>query len=384
MNTNKKKVQLISFAFVLTFIISFIFIYEYNFYEKELIQGKLSFNSYSSIYAEESGYITYINNNLNVSEKDILITISNSKALLSNIENISLSSQNTKSIKSKIERNKSEHLTTIKKLNSEKKHFEFSIRILTNQLEKAIYNYEKFLELKKIEELRYENDKKLLLKGSISKLELEGRRKSLQNINNEEIKLSLDLSTIKTELSLLKTKSKNVIDDIITSEYIFNSNNEVLTNELITAIKNETYNLTSPVSGTLNISNLSINQLVEKGQFLGQVIVEDVLVATLNITPKMKANINHGDEVVFSVDSYPYVEYGFLIGNVLSISQVNDNEFSHVIKLSIKKSSNLDLIKLRPNMSVQAYIKTNKTSLLKLLFLPINKVIHTDIALDNL
>lgn len=384
MNSSKKKIQLISSTFVLTCIIGFIYIYEYDFYEKELIQGKLSFNSYSSIYAAESGYITYINNSFNVSEKDILISISNSNTLLSNLDNISLSSQNTKSIKSRIERNKSEYLTTIKKLNSEKEHFENSIRILTNQLDKSKYNYEQFLELKETEESRYENDKKILLKGSISKLELENRKKSLQNIKNEEIKLSLDLSTIKTELSLLKTKSNNVVDDIITNEYTFNSTNEVLTNELITSNTNENYNLTSPISGTLNISDLSINQLVEKGQFLGQVTPDNVLVATLDITPKMKANIDHGDKIIFSVDSYPYVEYGFLIGHVLNISQVNDPEFSHIMKLSINKSNNFELTKLRPNMSIQAYIKINKTSLLKLLFLPINKVIHTDIALENL
>lgn len=380
----RKKTHLIGLTFLITTIASFYFLSTYTFYEKELIQGKITFESSSKVFTDESGYITSINKNSNIKTGEKLLSINNSKNMLSNSNNVSFSSQAIKSIESKIKQNLSEYTSKNEQLISEIKHYEESIELLGDQLEQSLEAYEQFLEIKSTERDRYKNEIVLLSKGTISKIDLENRRKSLQSLKNEATTLAFTISEIKTELSSLNTKLNNTKSTISTVRLAYMSNKESLKNDLLSATKTERFNITAPTSGKLDLSNIKIGQFLGNGTYVGQIIENQTLIGYLNVNHKTKANINYGDTIIFSVDSYPYVEYGFLVGTVISITPIEDLDSSHVIKISINETKNKELMKLRNGMSIQSYIDSNPTSLLKLLLLPIKKVSHKDIAIEKL
>lgn len=81
----------------------------------------------------------------------------------------------------------------------------------------------------------------------------------------------------------------------------------------------------SPTNGTVVQSNVSAGQLVSPGQPLGEVVNLSNLHVTANINETELRNINVGDTVDISVDSYPSLS---LKGTVQSIGMTTNSFFA--------------------------------------------------------
>lgn len=128
--------------------------------------------------------------------------------------------------------------------------------------------------------------------------------------------------------------------------------------------------LTAPVAGT--VQQLSVHTLggvVTTAQQLMEIVPDDSLEVEASIENKDIGFVEAGQEASVKIDAFPYTEYGFLKGRVISVSNdaVPDKKTGLVFTARIRLPSNTLMVhgkpvSITPGMQVTADIRTGKRS----------------------
>jgi len=128
--------------------------------------------------------------------------------------------------------------------------------------------------------------------------------------------------------------------------------------------------LTSPVSGT--VQQLAVHTLggvVTTAQSLMEVVPDDAVEVEANIENKDIAFVKVGQQAVVKFDAFPYTRYGYLTGNVASVSNdaMPDKKLGLTFVARVRLPANRmfangQWISLTPGMTATVEIKTGKRS----------------------
>ena len=126
--------------------------------------------------------------------------------------------------------------------------------------------------------------------------------------------------------------------------------------------------LYSPVAGT--VQQLSVHTLggvVTTAQSLMEIVPDDAVEVEARVENKDIGFVNAGQDAVIKIDAFPYTQYGYMTGKVVSVSNdaVQDKDrklgLTFVARMRLPTSQihvNNKLINLTPGMEVTAEIKT--------------------------
>ena len=145
--------------------------------------------------------------------------------------------------------------------------------------------------------------------------------------------------------------------------------------------------ITAPVDGTvLSLTVKTIGGVVNAGQQLAQVVPEKVpLYVDATLENQDVGFVKQGQRVVVKIATYPFQRYGYLVGEVETISPdaIEDEKKGLVYKAKIKldssQSSKQADLKLLPGMSVSAEITTGKRRIIEFFLDPL--ITHTEDSL---
>lgn len=177
----------------------------------------------------------------------------------------------------------------------------------------------------------YQREKNLHDKGLTSTSELESIEQSLLSSNmsteqrrsslaNAKVQVAQILNTI-SELRLQKEQEKRQLETSLLSAW----------EGTTTAVREwkQTYLLQSPIDGAVSYNNLwKINQNINAGDKAFSVISnkKESTIGKAKIPIAGSGKVRVGQRVNIKLDSYPYLEYGFLTGRITSVAAMPDED----------------------------------------------------------
>jgi hemolysin D len=139
--------------------------------------------------------------------------------------------------------------------------------------------------------------------------------------------------------------------------------------------------LTAPVSGT--IQQLQVHTLggvVTTAQTLMEVVPDDTVEVEANIENKDIGFVKAGQTAIVKVEAFPYTRFGYLTGNVVSVSNdaIQDKKLGLAFVAHVRLPTNRILangqwIRLTPGMEVTVEVKTGKRSVAHYFFDPVTQ-----------
>lgn len=138
-------------------------------------------------------------------------------------------------------------------------------------------------------------------------------------------------------------------------------------------------NLVSPVSGTVQqLSVHTIGGVVTSAQKVMEIVPDDAMEVEVNIANKDIGFIKEGQNATVKIDAFPYTYYGYIKGNVISVSNDAVQDRNHGLNFTARvhlDKSGIEAggrwIKLTPGMTVSAEIKTGKRNVWQYFFDPL-------------
>ena len=216
----------------------------------------------------------------------------------------------------------------------------------------------------------YEREKVLYDKGLISKSEFESAEKSLLDVNmtSEQTNSSLSNANVQVaqvnsdiaELRVQKEQNRmNVMKALKTA-----------TEELGAAIKKweETYVLASPMNGIISYNEVwSVNQNITTGDkaFAFMSNGRSKVIGKVEIPTGGSGKVKAGQRVNVMLSNYPYMEYGYVVGTVKSISSMPSDD-KYVVTVNVASpvtTSNGRRIPLNGDQPGTAEVQTDDRSL---------------------
>jgi len=141
-------------------------------------------------------------------------------------------------------------------------------------------------------------------------------------------------------------------------------------NETKAQTRQKLLSLTAPVAGT--VQQLSVHTLggvVTSAQAVMEIVPDDAVEVEVSIENKDIGFVDVGQDTVVKLEAFPYTEYGYLTGKVISVSNdaVPDKKLGLTFMAHVKLSRNRiyahdKWVALTPGMAVTAEIKTGTRS----------------------
>ncbi|MFM0286937.1 HlyD family type I secretion periplasmic adaptor subunit [Paraburkholderia megapolitana] len=130
--------------------------------------------------------------------------------------------------------------------------------------------------------------------------------------------------------------------------------------------------LTAPVAGTVQELNLhTLGGVATAAQPVMKIVPDDTLEVEANIENRDVGFVKAGQQAIVKIEAFPYTRYGYLTGQVVSVSNdaVQDRKRgpTFVTRISLPTNrirANGTWINLTPGMTVSAEIRTGKRSVL--------------------
>lgn len=337
------------------------------------------------------------NNNVDVSEGDYIAVIQNNsneeqmKDLKEKLEGFSFDSiPNFKDYSfalnynlGDIQNSYFEFVKTIYQLNQfyENNKYDFEIYSIKKQIHTINNSIVKRGEILDVKEKNIEiskntvnTDSILVKKGAIIKLELEKSKKQLFSEledrafqENEVIKDQLNIVTLQDKISSLSIENKEVLENL---------NVTLLTNyqNLINGLNlwEQNYVFKAPFNGKLDyLKFVTNNQFIKQGEPLFSILpLNNTIIGQAFMPSDGAGKAKIGQNVTIKLDTYPYQEYGSLIGEIKSISLI-PLEKVYLVNIDLPnglKSDNDVNLNFSREMTGQAEIITEKRRLISRLF----------------
>lgn len=222
-------------------------------------------------------------------------------------------------------------------------------------------------------------EKKLFEEGLIAQSEYEDARHAYLSKQREREQLITSLSSAKIQeaqlqQSIISTQMEQIheasnLDVALKTTY----------NELLVSISDWELNylFVSPASGILSYNHIwQKNQNVNNGDKVFSIVSKN----TGNIIGKMKlptsgsGKVKPGQRINISVTGYPYMEFGFLTGRVVSVSLLADEESTYTVTVSLPqdlRTSYNKTLEFKGELTGAAEVMTYERSITERLFSPL-------------
>ena len=234
---------------------------------------------------------------------------------------------------------------------------------------------------------QYGREDEIYSKGLISKQEMEDAKMAMLNrrLASEQINTSLhdaevemaEIRHIIGELEVQKEQERRaVVADLATA-----------IDQARTAIEEwkQKYALISPMAGTLTYNDYwKVNQNVTEGSKVFSIVsnTSDSIIAKIKIPLEGAGKVQPGQRVNIRLDGYPYLEYGFLTGKVVSLSTMysDTGEYTATVSLPtpLRTSYHYDII-MGGDLSGVAEVITQDISLAERLIHPLRYIYDRNI-----
>ena len=228
-----------------------------------------------------------------------------------------------------------------------------------------------------IETVNYQREKDLHDKGLTSTADLENEEKNLINtqINLAQAKSTLanakiQAATVESNISELQVRKEQERRDITTT---LENAVKSLKNSITTW--KQTFALISPIDGIVSYNNVwKENQTISQGEIAFAITSKNnsscIVKAKIPITGIGK--VRKGNKVNIILDGYPHMEFGYLKGEVLSISPMfDDNGYTATIDIKSETTTYGKKIPLDKTLAGTAEIITDDLSIAIRLLAPL-------------
>lgn len=239
----------------------------------------------------------------------------------------------------------------------------------------------------KIANNQFKRDSALQLKGVLSDLDLEKTKGVLiqkkYNLNGSRTKLA------ETQSAIIKLEQ-----EAVDAEMDFADQKKKAQNTLIEAMNvlksrwaywEQTFVIKSPTSGKVSFATFwSKNQQVKKDEIVFSVIPEkqSQIIGRINLPVKGAGKVAVGQNVNIRFENFPYMEYGYVKGQVRNISLMPNNE-SYVVEVEMPQNlkTNYDIqLKFSQEMKGSAEIITSDLRLIQRIFNPVKSLVKHRIS----
>lgn len=179
----------------------------------------------------------------------------------------------------------------------------------------------------------YEREKTLYDKGLISKAELESAERSLLDVNMTSEQTNSSLSSAKVQVAQVNNDIAELRVQKEQQRMSVVKTLKTALEELNAAIKRweETYVLASPMDGTVSYNDVwNVNQNITTGDKVFAVMgnKRGDIIGKVYVPTSGSGKIKVGQRVNVMLSNYPYMEFGYVIAHVKSISSMpNDNKY---------------------------------------------------------
>ena len=242
-------------------------------------------------------------------------------------------------------------------------------------------------QIKNLNNANYQREKNLHDKGLTSASELETTEQSLLSSNvsaeqicsslaNAKVQVAQILNTI-SELRVQKEQEKRQIETSLLSAW----------ENTTTAVREwkQTYLLHSPIDGTISYNNLwKTNQNINAGDKVFSVISskKESTIGKAKIPIAGSGKVRIGQRVNIKLDSYPYLEYGFLTGRITSVAAMPDEDvYTATFELQESQMTSYGkTVKLAGDLSGVGEIITNDLSVAERIFGPFKYLFYRNIS----
>lgn len=242
----------------------------------------------------------------------------------------------------------------------------------------------------RIVSIQYKRDSVLQVKAVLSDLDLEKTKGLLlqkkYNMNGARTKLA------ETQSAIIKLEQDVVDDEMAYADQKKKEQNSLI--EAMNVLKSrlayweQTYIIRTPIAGNVSFTNIyNKNQQVKKDEIVFAVIPENQsqIIGRISLPIKGAGKVAVGQRVNIRFDNFPYMEYGFLIGTIKSISLMPNNENYIVeVKLPQNMKTNYNIIlKFSQEMKGSAEIITEDLRLAERFFNPVKSLLKHRVALSE-
>lgn len=190
---------------------------------------------------------------------------------------------------------------------------------------------------------KHGREKKLFKKGLISESDYEDARQSLLNQQQGEEQLMISLSSAKIQEAQLRQRILEIQMERDREANTLNASLKTALNELRVSISNwELANLfISPAHGILSYNNVwQKHQYVNAGDKVFSIVAFETgaIIGKIKLPMNGSGKVTPGQRVNISVTGYPYMEFGFLTGEVHTVSLLADEESQYTVTVKLPQN----------------------------------------------
>ncbi|HET6557734.1 MAG TPA: HlyD family efflux transporter periplasmic adaptor subunit [Prolixibacteraceae bacterium] len=237
---------------------------------------------------------------------------------------------------------------------------------------------------------QFKRDSLLLVKAVLSDLDLEKTKGLL-------LQKKFNMNGAKTKLAETQSAIIKLEQDVVDDEMAYADQKKKAQNSLIEAMNvlksrlaywEQTYIIRSPITGKISFTNFyNKNQQVKKDEMVFAVIPEQQsqIVGRISLPIKGAGKVAQGQKVNIRFDNFPYMEYGYLNGEVKNISLMPNNE-NYVVEVKLpqdmKTNYNIPL-RFSQEMKGTAEIITEDLRLIERFFNPVKSLLKHRVSLSK-
>jgi HlyD family secretion protein len=229
----------------------------------------------------------------------------------------------------------------------------------------------------------YGREKKIYEGGLTSVSEVEtaeqtllGRRMSAEQTRSALAGARVQMAQVRNNINELRIQRAQEIKENETALY---AALQSLRNDI--KVWKQTYLLTSPMDGILSYANIwKANQNISSGDRAFSVTgrQKGLVLGKIQIPVAGSGKVRTGQRVNVKLDGYPYLEYGFLTGEIISVASMSDSD---VYMATVKIPSPLTTsyhkdITMRGDLSGTAEIITSNLSVAERMLSPFRYIIN--------
>lgn len=227
----------------------------------------------------------------------------------------------------------------------------------------------------------FESNKRLYEKNILSKAEFYEQERSytsvkneIENLNKAQVQSAITLTDYERQLNELEI-------DYLSKKMNLTKLIETRLNNIRNEINNweESFVLTAPMAGRVRfLFQITENQFIAAGKEMFAIVPDqtDELVGMILVDKTGYGKIEIGQDVKIKFDNFPSSEYGQVLGEVIHISQI-PNEEKYLIKISLSnglESTYKKKLTYTPEMTGQADIITEDLRILERVFNQFRKI----------
>jgi membrane fusion protein len=359
--------------------------------KQETVKGLIRSESYYRLTSEKAGNVTdlYVKEGDSVNKGDPLFRVAllwhdvSDQGTSGNMHDETVKRLNH--TLNELEAELTEHQNEQKMMVAQKNQFFAGLNNSLQLIDRILIDYGN---KKEIYAAQLRDFKQLLKTKSINKSEIENTRQLI--LENE---LSIKKSQVEKS-GLLQTQAEKEIyysriehDSFVSENEIKRKKREVIS-ELNKMKMLQEYIVTAPVKGIIDDVGIVKGDFIDGRTLTPSVIIkEDVPLnpeVILQLSSHQIGLLNKNQKVFLRVDTFPYENFGLLVGEVKNVSStptkvsLDDKESWFRVKLDILENDQYNKIPLdflSDGMTVTTSLRQEKQTLLEWLFLPVKKAL---------